>query len=143
MLYIKDELIYRCEDAIKPLIDEFLVALGDFLRITKDFHDQSFLEPFYDNSFGLFDKLQLFALKFKKHSGEDEEWDSKYVTYTVSKINDMLTENGHFDWDFKDWFKTHCLTDECKNTPGYKMLFEIIESAFRNGVPILNSEENE
>lgn len=66
-----------------------------------------------------------------------------YIPYTVSKINDMLAENCHFDWDFKEWFETHCLSDDYKNTPEYKKLFGIIESAFKNGVPIFNSEDNE
>lgn len=34
---IREELKCRCKDGIKPLIDEYIAAISDFLRITENF----------------------------------------------------------------------------------------------------------
>lgn len=128
----------------KPIIDEFLAAFNDFLKIAKDFHDQSFLEPFYDE-FGLINKLSLFCLNLDSYLKENPDltWEMIHVPYTVSKINEMLSEDNHFNWDFNNYFQTYCLSEDYKNSPEYKMMYEDVMNLFQEGIPILMKSDEE
>lgn len=135
---IRSELSFRCKDRQKPIIDEFLAAFNDFLKITKDFHDQSFMELFYDSSQGLQSSLRLFCLNLKSYLIENPDltWDMIHVPYIVSRINEMLSENSHIDWDYNEYFQSYCVREDYKNCPEFEMAYEHVKSIFKDGVPI-------
>lgn len=136
---ITSELTFRSKDMQKPIIDEFLAAFNDFLKITKDFHDQSFLEPFYDSSNGLKSTLRNFCLSSETYLKENPDltWDMIHIPYIVSRINDMLAENSNIDYDYNEYFQSFCVREDYKNLPEYAMMYEYVESIFKDGVPIL------
>lgn len=97
------------------------------------------VEPFY-GEYGLINKLKLFCLSLDSYLKENPNltWEMIHVPYTISKIN----EDNHFNWDFNHYFQTYCLSNDYKNNPEYKMMYEDIKSMFQKGILILmNSNE--
>lgn len=47
---------------------------------------------------------------------------------------EMLSENSNIDWNFNEYFQTYYMSEDYKDWPEYKMMYEHVESFFQRWI---------
>jgi hypothetical protein len=137
---IKEEFTCRCIDGKKSIIDTYLKMFGEFVRITDVFRDQSFLEPIYKQPLCyLGEHLTLFIVNLEGSFIEHSELtrSSTYLPYTVSEIDKILNASSIFrDVKLAEFYRTHYLTDEFRDSSEYQAIYNAIAGTFEEGISL-------
>ncbi|GHT90992.1 hypothetical protein FACS1894122_02550 [Alphaproteobacteria bacterium] len=133
------EFSFRCEDNDKSIIDDYLSYFSDFIKIVDEFHDQSFLEVLHHRGrCNLGKSLALFVISSEDYLEESNlAREFTYLPYMVSEIDKILNASRSFqDIKLAEFYRTHYLTDEFRNSPKYQEMYNAIAKTFEKGVSL-------
>ncbi|MDR2780882.1 MAG: hypothetical protein LBB21_00240 [Holosporaceae bacterium] len=137
---IQHEFRCRCEDGVKPVIDEYLSYFRSFIEISDNFQNQAFLEVLCSREVGsLRESLVLFILNLESRikKSPDLTRESTYLPYAVDKIDEIFSASRNFrNVKLAEFYRTHCLTDEFRDSPEYLAMYNAIAGTFEEGVSL-------
>jgi hypothetical protein len=136
---IRFELLFRCKDGDKNILDEYLSWFRDFIRMVDEFPDQTFVAPIKATTTGaLSERLGLLLLELEyDFSKNNLSRSSAHLPYCVDFIDKLLKSSRNFhEIDLSGYYRRRFLTDEFINSAEYKAIRSSLEEKFLRGVPL-------